>query len=155
MSQLFLDSISHPLRIPGGNPLDWSPYANAAFCKWHSSSTVGPASTASIAPMSSSKTSLNPRKNRHCKTDRWRFAILEDANGQHLNDRLASRQGSTLLLRRHLNSRYFHQGTQFLDVPAPFVMESISMKALHFDDPTTRKLASRSARISTNVRVPT
>ena len=60
--QLFLDSIVLPTSDPSGNPLNWSPYANAAFCKWHSSTTVGPASTASIAPMSCSKTRLNPRR---------------------------------------------------------------------------------------------
>ena len=102
--QLFLHSIVLPTSDPSGKPLDWSPYANAAFCKWHSSSTVGPASTASIAPMSSSKTSLNPRRTDTAKlTDgASRSSMSERPTSQR--SAFASRQGSTLLLRRHLNS---------------------------------------------------
>ena len=93
--QLFLDSIVLPTSDPSGNPLDWSPYANAAFCKWHSSSTVGPASAALIAPMGSFKTRLNPRRTDTAK-------LTDGASRSSRSERPTSQRSACKSSRKHL-----------------------------------------------------
>ena len=59
-----------------------------------------------IPPKDFFQGSPQPSKKRHCRTDRWCFAIL-DANRQLCNNWIAIGQEGTELLRcRHLNSKY-------------------------------------------------